>query len=611
MAMTKMVMKEVTGNKSKDSVLFGFSKLSNKINRIPDRQILKDEAEYLSKVGTEWIKKPITRNVVETHFGSIERLSEKALEAYPELFEHVVEDKIFIPRKMEELKEQLRGKAGVIITSALGESAGLLKGSLKTFKNCAKRNKLLPMIIPMNKDDETIPRELLTDTEIHVVYEDVRLNNAICVSAERINPKQQNPITGAGAQIRKNNSSMVFGSPKLYSRPIPCHIRRHPDVAIATGSISLPVYLSKGAIGSGNRKKNVNATNDHNYAAIIIEFDGCDGFFWRNVQIEPATGEFIDLGVRYHSDGGVSLDLPEAQVYGDLHSYVKDTEAFDAALQLATDLKVKRGVMHDICDNFVMSHHKANRHAQKTAMIMTGDNNYGKEINVLVQDIDRLNRVHSAGLDIVPSNHDDMDQRSLEDQSFLKDANNSVFGTMLFPYQVAFNMVCMGKKPMEHMPKYMHLAPEVLKTRFPGIDKGITPLQAMVEMIAPEHPEKVRWWGRNDTWSIGRNEMNNHGDRGSNGAKFSVASARNAVGANISGHSHSPGITGDVFTTGHLTQKEQEYNMGGWSSWQHAVVLVNNNGGKQLITIVDGRYTKFNLKKLHAEAARSSRSRRN
>jgi hypothetical protein len=606
MATTRPTMKEITGNKSADSVLFGFSKLSNKINRIPDRQILKDEAQYLSKVGTEYVKKPITKNVIETHFGSLTKLSEKALEAYPELFENVVEDQIFIPKRMKSLKDELRGKKGVIVTSALSSEAQIIKGALNTFKNYAKRNNLLPVIIPNHKEDESLHPSLISDPDLHILYEDVRLNNAICLSSEFINPKQENPLRGSERQIRKNNSSMIFGSPKMFSRPIPCPIRRHPDVSIATGSISKAHYLSQG--GGANKKRNVVAVNDHNYAAIIVEFDGIDGFFWRNVQIEPATGEFIDLGIRYHSDGGVSLDLPEAQVYGDLHSYVKDAEAFDAALSLANVLQVKRGVMHDICDNFVMSHHKANQHAQQAAMVMMGDSNYGKEINMLVQDINRLNQIHSGGLDIVPSNHDDMDQRALEDQSFLKDKTNSVFGTMLFPYQVAFKMVCMGKKPMDYMPKYMHISPEMLKQRFPGIEKGITPLQAMVEMIGPTAPDKIRWWRRNDSWSIGRNEMNNHGDRGSNGAKFAVASARNAVGASVSGHSHSPGISGDIFTTGHLTQKEQEYNMGGFSSWQHAVVEVYKNGSKQLITIVDGRFTNFNLKKMHAEAAKSRRS---
>jgi hypothetical protein len=95
-----------------------------------------------------------------------------------------------------------------------------------------------------------------------------------------------------------------------------------------------------------------------------------------------------------------------------------------------------------------------------------------------------------------------------------------------------------------------------------------------------------------------------HGDRGSNGAKFSVASARDALGASVQGHSHTPGIMGDVMTVGHLAKKEQEYNMGGFSSWQHSVAEVYKNGSKQLITIIDGRYTNFNLPKMLAEASK-------
>jgi hypothetical protein len=584
---------------TKSNILKAFADCAMSMKRMPSFVDLEENVVVdVVKNGVS-TKKSLNKGLIEHHFLSLARLKEKAMEKYPENFSSVIEESVYMPKAMKELKDVLGDKkVKTIVVASANANAPLHSKAVSGIKTFAREQNAAIIVGATEGEHDLLPSELYEDEQIHVLFEDIHLNNAICLSVAPISKKNTDPLSSKlKKMVRLNNASMVFFSPYQGMDSIPCERGRHPDVIYSTGSVSRPWYNTDGR----KTLSDENATYMHNLGAVIIELDGQNRFFIRNVMIDDKTGDFIDLGVRYCASGKVKVETPALLAYGDIHSYVKDEVAFNCALGIATTLKIAEGVVHDIMDCHTESHHKKHRKAEQASMVMANEANYGHEIRVLTDDFNKLTSAHSKGVRVVPSNHDDMDSRSLEAGDFQTGTLNSVYGCILFPYQVAWNLVAQGKKNVARiMANYLHVNEKELVRRFPGIEKGIAPLQAAVEFCGPDSPEKIHWHRRNDSYKVGRTEVLLHGDKGNNGGGYSVGSALLAVGTGsaITGHSHSPKQRGHLMVLGCLTKKEQPYNMGGFSSWMHTVALGYENGAKQMLIIVDGKYTNFKLELL-------------
>lgn len=582
---------------TRTSIMESFAKAAAKLRRIPTMSELEGATYTLSSHAGK-AEKDLTKGVIEHHFSNLKKLSEKAHAAFPQLFANVVEESVYMPKEMKALKDKLAKNARTVIITSANADAPLHMKALASLKTFARANDAVVIVGATEGQSDSLPEELYKDEDVFVLFEDLHLNNAICVSVAPLSKKSIDPLNPKLKKlVRINNASMIFLSPFAGMDSIPCERNRHPDVMYSTGSISKPNYNSEGKI----KLVDEIATYHHNLAAVIVELDGEDKFYIRNVMMDPKTGDLTDLGIRYQANGKVSVEAPALLAYGDIHSYVKDETAFNAALGLAQTLKIAEGVVHDVMDCHTESHHKKHKHAESASMVMAGEANYGHEIKVLTEDFNKLTDAHAKGVRVVPSNHDDMDSRALEAGDFQKSATNSVYGTMLFPYQVAWNLVAQGKKnPAKIMADYLHVSEKELVRRYPGIENGIAPLQAAVEFCGPKAPKKIKWHRRNDSYKVGRTEVLMHGDKGNNGGGYSVSSAMLAVGTGsaISGHSHSPKMRGHVMVLGCLTKLNQSYNMGGFSSWMHTVGLVYANGTKQMIILMEGKYTNFNLPRM-------------
>ena len=84
-------------------------------------------------------------------------------------------------------------------------------------------------------------------------------------------------------------------------------------------------------------------------------------------------------------------------------------------------------------------------------------------------------------------------------------------------------------------------------------------------------------------------ECGMHGNRGPNGARGSIRNLRRIGVKTITGHPHSPGEDEGCTQVGTSTGLRLEYNAGP-SSWHQAHCAVNDDGKKQLIFIIDGKY---------------------
>ena len=77
---------------------------------------------------------------------------------------------------------------------------------------------------------------------------------------------------------------------------------------------------------------------------------------------------------------------------------------------------------------------------------------------------------------------------------------------------------------------------------------------------------------------------------GANGSRGSSVALENINGKSTSGHTHAPQIFRDVYVTGCACKLQQDYNSKSASSWLHGAVVQYQNGNRQLIIIIDGKW---------------------
>ena len=124
----------------------------------------------------------------------------------------------------------------------------------------------------------------------------------------------------------------------------------------------------------------------------------------------------------------------------------------------------------------------------------------------------------------------------------------------------------------------------------PGAD--VVSTRRMLQALGVEiqgDASDVRVLGGDESLVVCGVELGMHGDRGPNGARGSARNLRRIGVRSIIGHSHSPEIAEGCYQTGTSTRLRLEYNSGP-SSWLNAHVVLNADGKRQLVIIVDGRF---------------------
>ena len=84
-------------------------------------------------------------------------------------------------------------------------------------------------------------------------------------------------------------------------------------------------------------------------------------------------------------------------------------------------------------------------------------------------------------------------------------------------------------------------------------------------------------------------ELSFHGDRGSGGSRGSAQNLSKLPVKTVIGHSHSASIVGGCWQVGTSTSA-LEYSIGSPSSWSNTHCILNYNGKRSLVTIVNGKW---------------------
>jgi len=119
---------------------------------------------------------------------------------------------------------------------------------------------------------------------------------------------------------------------------------------------------------------------------------------------------------------------------------------------------------------------------------------------------------------------------------------------------------------------------------------GESPLQyALEKIIGLKHPERIKWLKMDESYTVSGIELGTHGHKGANGSRGSANTLERAHLNCVVGHSHTPKILRGFWQVGTSTHLRLNYTQGA-SSWFNTSCLVYENGSRQMINCINGKW---------------------
>jgi hypothetical protein len=318
------------------------------------------------------------------------------------------------------------------------------------------------------------------------------------------------------------------------------------------------------------RKAGIKSLAFHTLGATLVEFNMLGDVFCRQITAAD-NGAFYDLEF-YVRDGVVTehagVDL---LVMGDLHAAKLNDANWRAAMSIAVTLRAKRAVAHDIFDNETRNHHHVHDNAYSYELAYRGRDSVRDELAgtaLLMRSITQI-----VPLTVVESNHDIALERYVREGRYRNDGINVRLGLQLEDaYLAARERIADAIDNGEPVPSF-------------------SLLEHAINMIAENDGitlHDVEWVHDGRSKKVNGIEIGNHGFRGSNGARGTVAGYA-ALGIPMTiGDKHSPEILDGVFVAG-VQQLRMGYNKGP-SGWAVANVIHYPDGNRTLITCQNGEW---------------------
>src|SRR5690606_26994388 len=260
-----------------------------------------------------------------------------------------VDSSLYNKREFKKIADELKTYRRFFITTASADHSVSMP-SLNAAKRYCRENNAALIVLPANWAINQIDPVLRDDPDVFFVYDDMRLNDNLRISAIRISPKQIDPVTGLD-RLGQRDGSFIFASPKQRLKYVATSNANLPHCLMTTGAITLPQYN-----GKHYRELRLDeiARHDHVMGGIVVEIENDQTFHFRQVQFN-SRGAFIDFGVEYHAD--YSKQAPAAaMVLGDLHCADLDEDAYSQSISMIKDLNPKYLVLHDVFDGKSISH---------------------------------------------------------------------------------------------------------------------------------------------------------------------------------------------------------------------------------------------------------------
>lgn len=498
-----------------------------------------------------------TKDSIKHHFSSLTKLEQIARNTFPDKFFDVEIEQILGDDALLKLHNTVKKYKKFIITTAVTGCA-VDTGFLNSIKTYCKVNKAALLVLVSsdpahNKAHNkggygTIDSALIKEC---VVVEDTYLNSNFFISTIKLSAKQINPTTGLG-EIGQREGSFVFASPKQSLMLEATSNEKLPHVMMTTGAITSPNY--KTDLYMSERTAYI-ADKHHIMGAVVVTIHDDVSYGYTQVQSLNKTGSFVHFGQRYHPDGKVTAETPEAIVCGDWHSGSTDPLVRKCTEEMLKFFKPKKVLIHDGFDGASINHHEEQNEIVKAQRFMNGAPSLEQEISGYRDDLEWLATLVDQVV-IVKSNHDEFLSKSyLKHAKYAKDPQNHYFSLSL------------AKAMME----------------------GKDPLKYAIEKVGLKASNKILWLKRDDDFKIAGIQLGAHGDIGASGSRGTLKGMRKAYGLSVTGHSHTPGIWHGAYAVGTSSLLRLMYNTGP-GNWLQTHCVVFKDGSRQLINMIKGKW---------------------
>lgn len=518
-------------------ILGVYSKLAQKFGVYPSRADMKAAG--------------VSRDQIRHHFGSILELKVFAKKQNPDAFNGIIDEVIFSKSRLKELKDDVRKFKRFVVTTVVG-GCDLHKGFYKSIKKYCEVNDAALLLLMCADPAKSSGSKFSMHPQLmseHIVTSDVALNSNIFISTIKLSAKHIDPITSL-TRIGQRSGSFIYASPKQRLKMTPTSNTKMPHAVMTTGAITMPNYQTDRYM---SERTAYIAHNDHVMGAIVVEIENDSIYHFRQIQAEWSTGNFIDLGKMYSKDSVTEVKAA-AFIMGDYHSGSTDPGARKAWQEVLASVPTKRVFFHDLFDGMSINHHDQHKKLLKARRFADNKTSLDKELRGVTKDINEYTPLVDEVV-IVKSNHDVFLERYLDEAMYVEDPQNHLLALEL--------AAAMGR--------------------------GEDPLKYGVEKYGLKDKEKVRWLSIDEDFRIARIECGAHGHKGANGAKGSIRAMENAYGNSVSGHEHTPQILRGAWVVGTSSLLKLSYNEGP-SSWMHTSCIVYDNGSRQLINSIRGKW---------------------
>ena len=443
-----------------------------------------------------------------------------------------------------------------IITSAVS-SADVHAPFFNAIQQYAQSFNAELLVIPIRYRNPTSPEERPDDwfdplVRPYLTTEKRQLCPMLKVMADvPTQPTAVRPLSGLHSI--SGEDSAIFGHPKIAYESVPIRIGSHPKAVMTTGAVTVPFYSQSKAGKKGEFH--------HVLAAVIVEYDG-RAWHARHIHAN-ADGSFYDLD-QLHTASGIRPARVNVLALGDIHAVRVDPVAFAATIErqdsIVRRLQPRHIVLHDVLDFESGSHH--NGFFDKVRLNAVGRLNVMAEIKATCALIDRVSiEAPWAVLHIVDSNHNRHFDQWLGNPKNAEDIENALV--------------------------YHETKAAMIRALIAG--KPFNPLAWWASQLLT-NPDRVRFVAAGESLVFDGVEYGQHGDRGANGARGSLANFAK-VGIKVTvGHGHGPGIMDGAYQVGTSSQLDMGYNKGSFSSWSHTHGAQYENGKRTLISIVEGEW---------------------
>lgn len=363
------------------------------------------------------------------------------------------------------------------------------------------------------------------------------------------------------------NRWAVFPHAKVQLKSVPStDPNRQAHQVMTTGLVTRPKVIP--------RKAGIKSIFHHQLGAVIVEFDQDGDLFCRHI-LADEDGSFCDL---YYSvkDGVVEIEeTVETVVLGDLHTRKLTEQSANATFRsdasLVKTLRPARVIVHDIFDNEARNHHHVNDNAYSYEMAYRGRDSVWDEIRGVAELLEELSS--TVAVTVIESNHDLGLERYVREGRYRNDGINIRLGLQLEDAYLAWREEAVDALDSGRAVRSFSL------------------LQHAVEMVARREMidvDGIEWVHDGQSYVVNGIECGNHGFRGANGARGTVAGFAQLGRKMTIGDKHAPEICEGVYVAGCMNL-HHGYNKGP-SGWAVAHVVQYRNGKRTIITLQNGKW---------------------